>query len=222
MDAPRRIALSLLAAGLATLSACNQQRPIHAIRAAAEAAYDKGDYELARAEYEQLVERYPGDPTARYGLGMSCLKTSDPMKAREQLAIAYEVDPTRDEVIDAYCLALYEAKEQDTLMTFLRRLSLERGQINDFLRLGTYSAWIGNADEAVSAFKTAKRLDAGKSTRPLIAIADFYASVNDRPNQVKSLRQALSIDLRDAEVNRRIRDLGEIPGPSFAMPVELE
>ena len=102
MDAPRRLALTLFVAALSTLSACSQQRPIHVIRAAAEAAYDKGDYDLARAEYEQLVERYPGDPT-------------------------------RDEVIDAYCVALYVAKEQDTLMTFLRRLSLERGQINDFL-----------------------------------------------------------------------------------------
>lgn len=224
MDAPRRLALTLTlsVAALSTLSACTQQRPIHVIRAAAEAAYDKGDYELARLEYEQLVERYPGDPTARYGLGISCLKVNDPMKAREQLAIAYEVDPTRDEVIDAYCVALYEAKEQDTLMSFLRRLSLERGQINDFLRLGIYAAKIGNADEALSAFKTAKRLDGGKSTKPLIALADFYGSVNDKPNQVKSLRQALSIDLRDPEVNQRIRDLGEIPGPSFVMPVELE
>lgn len=124
-DAPCRLALTLLVACLSTLSGCNQQRPIHVIRAAAEAAYDKGDYELARLEYEQLVERYPGDPTARYGLGMSCLMVNDPMKAREQLAIAYEVGPTRDEVIDAYCVLLYEAKEQDTLMTFLRRLSLE-------------------------------------------------------------------------------------------------
>lgn len=222
MDAPRRFVLAFLATTLAALPGCSQSRPIFAIRASAESAYANGDYDLARSEYEQLVERYPGDPTARYGLGMSCLKTNDPMRAREQLAIAYEVDPTRDEVIDAYCLALYEAKEHDTLMTFLRRLSLERGQINDFLRLGTYAAKIGSADEALSAFKTAKRLDAGKSTKPLLALADFYASVNDRTHQLKSLREALSIDIRDAEVNKRIRDLGEIPGPSYALPVDLE
>lgn len=224
MDAYRRIGLALVlfAGSLAPIAGCQSQRPIHVIRASAEAAYAKGDYATARSEYEQLVDRYPGDPTARYGLGQTCLKLDDPMKAREQLAIAYEVDPTRDDIIDAYCVALYEAKEQDTLMSFLRRLSLERGQINDFVRLGTYAAKIGNADEALSAFKTAKRLDQGKSTKPLLALADFYGSVNDKPNQIKELRQALSIDVRDPNVNQRIRDLGEIPGPSFAMPVELD
>lgn len=204
------------------LGGCADQRPVWKIRADADLAYEAKKYEAALADYQSYVDIKPNDPSGQHALGRTYLALNQPKPAREHLQIAYDVVPGNDEYIESYAQALYESKEPESLMTFLTRVSAERGNVGDFLRLGRYAGKIGHADEALQALTTAARLDQGKSLDPQLALADFYRSVNDRPNQIKRLRNCLYLAPGDEGVIQRIREVGEIPGPSFmARPEEM-
>ena len=88
------------------------------------------------------------------------------------------------------------------------------------LRLGQFASRVGHADEALTALKTAARLDAGKSVEPQLALASFYGSVNDKPNEIRRLRMASWIAPANIQAAARLRALGEIPGPSQAIQPE--
>lgn len=205
-----------------TLAAgCSQERPVWKIRADADLAYEAGKYEAALPDYQQYVDIKPNDPSGQHALGKTYLALKQPKAAREHLQIAYDVVPSNDEYIESYAQALYEAGEPETLMTFLTRVTNERGTVADYLRLGRYAGRIGQADEALQALTTAARLDQGQSLEPQLALADFYRSVNDRTNEIRRLRHCLYLAPGDEGVIARIREAGEIPGPSFmARPEE--
>ena len=107
--------------------------------------------------------------------------------------------------------------EKDALTALLSRNASERGRVSDYIRLGTYSAKMGNADEAQQALLTAAKIDGGKNIWPQRALADFYGSVGDIERQVKRLRMAYAIDPNNRETLDEIRRIGEIPGPTFAL-----
>jgi cytochrome c-type biogenesis protein CcmH/NrfG len=217
-----RTGLGWAAAGAAALviTGCADQRPTWKVRQDADVAYEAKHYEAAKADYQIYVDRKPNDPTGQYALGRTYLALKDPKPAREHMQIAYDVVPNNDAYIEGYAQALYEAKEPETLMTFLNRVAAERGYVEDYLRLGRYAGKIGHPDEALQALTTAARLDAGKSLEPQLALADFYRSVNDRANEVKRLRNCLYLAPGDEALIKRIRDAGEIPGPSFMLRPE--
>lgn len=209
-----RAAVGMLAAATA-IGGCSRERPLWKVRADADLAYEAQQYEAALADYQKYVEIKPNEPDAQHALGRTYLALKQPKPAREHLQIAYDVVPGNDEYIESYAQALYESNEPESLMTFLSRVANERGDVSDYLRLGRYAGKIGHADEALQALITAARLDQGKSLEPQLALADFYRSVNDRPNQVRRLRNCLYLAPGDEGVIQRIRDVGEIPGPSF-------
>ena len=84
--------------------------------------------------------------------------------------------------------------------------------------LGRYAQKIGKADEAERAFLGAAEIDRGQSAAPQKALAGFYRSIGDNDAEVRRLRMMLWFDSQDAEVNARLRELGQIPGPTFALP----
>jgi hypothetical protein len=79
---------------------------------------------------------------------------------------------------------------------------------------------MGDADGAEHALLTAAKIDGGKTAAPQIALADFYRSIGDKKAEIVRLRNALYLDPKNPEIPKRLRELGEIPGPSLAMPPE--
>lgn len=216
---------SLIISGLTALACslsigCSGVRPLHVIRDHALQEVKAGNYAVAATDYEEYLERKPDEVNVRYELGKTYLAMNEPMKARQQLAVAYDIDPTNENVIDARAEAHYQAKEFQQLSEFLRRLSSERGAVRDFLRLGDYAGRMGNADEASLALKNAAVLDEGRTVAPQIALADFYKLHNDRANEVRRLRMALFVEPKNKAVMNRLLELGEIPGPSLALRPE--
>lgn len=214
------VAVGMLVWLTAGLAGCADQRPVWKIRADADLAYESKKYEAALADYQSYVDIKPNDPSGQHALGRTYLALQQPKPAREHLQIAYDVVPNNAQYIESYAEALYESKEPESLMTFLTRVAGERGTVDDYLRLGRYAGKIGHADEALVALTTAARLDQGRTLEPQLALADFYRSVNDRPNQVRRLRNAMYLAPGDEGVLQRVRDVGEIPGPSFMLRPE--
>jgi cytochrome c-type biogenesis protein CcmH/NrfG len=210
-----RIALLLLAV---LLAGCDSQRPLESIRTRGDLCFDRGDYQGAAREYGEIVARYPGDWEAQYMLGRSELKLQHPNEARSALEVAHSRRPANPDVVDALAEAMYQQDDKARLFEFLKQRADSEKTVRAWLRLGRYAAELGDPDEAAAAFDTAIRLDAGKSTEPYLQAASFSQQIGDVEAALQRLRQAYSIDPDDARVTQRIRELGEVPGPTIALP----
>jgi len=218
---PRTVrSFAALAPILLVLVSCGTKRPLHIILSDGEFAYKTGQYDKAIADFGEYVERKPEAHEARYELALSYLGAGEPRKAVEELNICLDVKPLNDDYLNAYAKALYEAGERDALSAKLRQYASERGRVSDYIRLGEWSAKLGNADEAKEALLTAAKLDQGMHVAPQLALADFYASVGDRKSEVRRVRMAYFIDPASKAVLDRVAALGETPGPTFPLKPE--
>lgn len=230
-----RYAMLIALAALLTLTGCSDRRGLTVVRDSGDKAYRFQRYELARTEYEEVVDRDPADWEYRSKLGETLLLLGDPVAAREHLAVAYElappcrgmVSPDRrrrcERILDDYARAMLASEDYDTLHLVLLERARETQKVEDYLRLGMYDLRAGDADSAERALITAARLDGGRSPEPQLALATFYETVGDETQALRRLRMALYTDIENREAIGRIRELGHIPGPTFALPpVELQ
>lgn len=208
------LTLSSLVAG------CGSKRPLHIVKRDGDAAYKAGDYMKAQENYAEYIQRKPEAHQLRYDLAKAYVADGRARSAIEELTIALDVSPLNDDYLDLQAQAMLDADERDALTTLLRRNASERGRVSDYLRLGTFSAKLGNADEAKEALLTAAKIDGGKSTKPQIALAEFHASVGDLKSQTRRLRMAYFIDPSNADVVAKLVELGEKPAPGFGLKPE--
>lgn len=196
-------------------------RPIPTIQESGENAMRGRDYEKARSEFAEIVEIAPGNPKARYWLGLALLELGKPADAREQMEVALAADMENQDIYAGLCRALYEDKKLDELFRLLRQRTSERGSIADYMLLGEYSRKTGDMDEAHNAYLTAARLDQGKTVAPQLALADFYQAVGNQTEASRRLRMAYFIDTDNKEVNRRLTAFGHRLAPGLGLkPLE--
>ncbi|MBU6412937.1 MAG: hypothetical protein KGS45_05645 [Planctomycetes bacterium] len=210
-------------ASLAILSGCNAtQRPLPVVKSSAEYYVGTENYSAAAVDFREYVERRPDDVPMRVGLVNALLQLDQPKDARIHAQVLNDLRPSSDEFADLLARTLYEAGERDAVVSFCQKRVAERGRVADYIRLGTYSAKLGNIDEARIALSTAARVDNGRTIAPQIALADLYKQLNDPTNEAKRLKMALYIDPENKIVLKRIEDLGEVAGPTAAIrPDEL-
>ena len=204
----------------ALLAGCGGQRPLHIVKREGDAAYKAGDYTKAQAEYAEYIRRKPETHQLRYDLAKAYIADGRARSAIEELTIALDVAPLNDDYLDLQARAMFEADERDALTTLLRRSASERGRVSDFIRLGTYSAKLGNADEAKESLLTAAKIDGGKTLAPQLALADFYGSVGDKASRTRRLRMAYFIDPGNENTIRQLVELGEQPRPGLGLKPE--
>jgi tetratricopeptide (TPR) repeat protein len=210
----------LALATLAGLGACGNQKPLHIVKSDGEFAYRTQNYEAAIESYEEFTRRKPENADMRHELARSYLAAGMPRRAMEEAIVCLDVKPLNDAYLDTLAQAMFDAGERDALTSRLRQNASERGRVSDYIRLGRWSAKLGNPDEAKDALLTAARLDGGRSLAPQLELADFYGSLGDTRNQVRRIRMAYFIDPSDSRVTQRIRDVGEIAGPTFPLKPE--
>jgi predicted Zn-dependent protease len=188
------------------------------VKDAGDRAMARGDVQAANTDYAEYVERKPGEADAQLSYAKTLLALGQPAKAVEHATLAYDQHPADDEYIETLARAYYESHRTDDLYRFLRGLTSGRGQVADYIRLGKYSAKLGDADGAEAALKTAATIDRGRTAAPQLALADFYESIGAKDRAIERLRMAMYVDRNNPEIPRRLRALGQIPGPSLAMP----
>jgi tetratricopeptide (TPR) repeat protein len=194
------------------------QRSLPAVRESGDRHFNKGDFASAAADYREYTDRKPGEAEVQNQYAKTLLKLGQPVPAVERATIAFDQQPTNEDYIETRAQALFDAKKTDELYRFLRGQCDGRGKPADFIRLGRFSQKMGDADSAEHAYLTAARIDGGKTIEPQMALANFYRTIGDKPKELTRLRTALYLDPKNVEVQTRIRGLGEVPGPSIALP----
>lgn len=192
--------------------------PIESLREQGDWEFKRGHYADAALQYQQIVDRYPGDWEGQYQLGLSRLAMNEPTPARQALEIAHTRRPHDEDISDALAKALHAAGSEAQLFAFLRERTEVDATMRSYLRLARYSTEIGDPDSARAALDHAIEMDGGNRVEPYLAAAELAEQVGDREEAVRRLRQACWIDPRDKRVAQRLRDLGEVPGLSIALP----
>ena len=177
------------------LGGCEAGPSLRAMRTQGDRALEQRNYAEAVDWYEQYVQRRPIEPEVRYRLGTAYLGLKKPVKAREEFLQGLEND---DDV--------------------LRRHARNTRQPKDYILFGKFASIVGDPDTAEVAFSEAALLDQGRSVEPQLALADFYGSLGDTGREIERLRMVLFIDVTNEAANARLRELGEVPGPSIVIP----
>lgn len=202
---------------LLVLVGCGQ-RPIETIRTRGDFLYDHGEYAEAAAEYAQITDRYPGDWQAHYRLGLCRLELNELPAARRELEVAHTIKPQDADIVDALAETMLLQGLDEQLFAFVKAQAESEQTVRAWLRLARYAARIGDADSALTAYETAIVLDKGSSVEPYLQAAKFAEDLGDLDEALRRLRQAYGIDDDDPRVLSRLRELGEIPGPTIALP----
>jgi tetratricopeptide (TPR) repeat protein len=208
------IAAVALAGGL---FGCAGQRPIEMVRADANDLFFEGQYGDAQPLYEEVVDRRNANAKAHYELGRNLLALDRASEAREQMVLAYNLEPSEMTYFDGLADSYVAAGDEAALFSSLEHQIRDRGGVDDYMRLGRYAQRLGHADEAERAYLGAAEIDGGESAGPQRALAEFYRSIGDAENEVRRLRMVMWFDPSDNEIEQRLRELGEVPGPSFVL-----
>lgn len=207
---------------LGGLSSCAVERPSSAMVASGHRAVERGNLELAEEEFLAAIEKRPGNIEARLALGELYLNTGRPELARAQFEVYRTLRPTDTAVLDLLAQAMLDAGDTGGLSTFVIERARDTGEVVDWIRAGDWLAQAGDADGAVLAYRTAARVDGGRSASVQKRLAEFHQSLGDDAAALRRYRMALYLDPNDEETRSAIRALGEIPGPTIALrPTEM-
>lgn len=201
------------------LTGCSQ-RPIYLVKAAGNEALASGDIAGARANYGEWAEREPANPEAHYAYGQALLAGNEPRRAREQFELAYRLSPSEGRYIDGLVDALVASDQIDAVYRILGPAAEDSATAADYIRLGRASARAGLPDEAQRSYRRAVAIEP-RNPAAYRALAEFYRSLGNQPEEVRALRVLLGLEPLNAEVPARLRDLGQVPGPSFVLPPEV-
>lgn len=211
------LALGVLLALTLQSVGCNSGPSTRALGIYGDRAMEAGNYAEAAEYYEQVAARRPVDAESLYKLATAYIAADRPALAREKYLLALEL---RDDgrFIEGAADALVGINQQGELFKLLRARAEETRSITDYTRLARFAARVGDVDEAEQAYLLAAKLDEGQTVEPQLELARFYGTLGDNERRLERLRMVLFLDPENKEAIEGITDLGEVPGPAFALP----
>jgi len=186
------------------------------LRARGNEAFATGDYTGAASLYGAYVARRPQEAAVQYQLGRTFMAMGKPAEAREHLQVAYDLEPGNQDFIDALARSILLSGSRAEVMQFLEDSAEGNMTAAGFMTLGYYAREAGFIDEAEQAYQKAVELEGATSPEPHREMARFYRSIGDSRSELDQLRMAYMVDPSDDETITRLRDLGEVPGPTYA------
>ncbi len=208
---------SMSFAGCSNLKKGLQREPVGSVRARGNEAYSRGDLEAALRAFEEIAQRHPESAQARYDIGRTLMAMEDPIGASEEFMIAHRRQPWVGQFTDGLAESLFVADRKDVLFELLRREATQNQIARDYLRLGRFAARDGAMEEAIEAFETAAALDGPKVADAHVELADLYRNLGQQSMEVQELRHILYAEPGNPDAHARLRELNEVPGPSFAI-----
>jgi len=178
-------------------------------------AFAEGRYEEALASYEAALEKAPNDAEAHHNRGLALLALDRPLEARESFAVAYDLEPENEAYLGSLVDALVEAGRDDRALELLEGLANDELTAEAFIRLGDLQRRLGLPDEARVSYRRAAAVSEGSKPEPYRALAELYRRLGDDEAELRQLSYVLYLDPEDQRASSRVRELGEIPGPSF-------
>lgn len=211
------ILASVSIAGCSNIKQGIRRETIGSVRARGNESLSRGDLPSALRAFQEIVERHPESAQGRYDVGRTLMAMDDPIGASEEFMIAHRRQPWMGEFTDGLAEALFVSERRDILFELLRREATQNEIARDYLRLGQYAARDGAMEEAIDAFEAAAELAGVKDTAAHIEMADLYRTLGQTDMEVKELRHVLYAEPGNPDAHARLRELNEVPGPSFAI-----
>lgn len=213
-----RFSIVLLAMSMLFFPACAMQTPVETLRERGDAHFARGEFSEAASNYERITARYPGDWQAQYRLGYSLLEIDRLAGARRALELAHSHRPGNAEVANALAEVMFRQGDERQLFEFLRERAESTQHPESYRRWAHYSLEMGDPDSANLAINKAIALDEGRSVEPYLDAAELAERLGDLDLALRRLRQAYGINPHDTRVTNRLRAMGEVPGPTLALP----
>ena len=222
MERPARcLPLHALApmAGLAmTAMLCGCATPSHVHVSRGETAYNAGAYEDALGHYNNALVNRGGNVDARIGLAKTHLKLEEPFHAREQMEMVYSVNPHDPQVVELLAETMIASGDIAGMQALLSSAAQSSGMPADWDRLGRFLMQVGDLDEAKQALLMAAQLDQGQTAQYQVSLAELHKRSGDMASAKVRYRMALYAEPLNEEVKAALRAMGEIPGPTLAIP----
>ena len=215
--------LGLLALGVA--GGCGPT-PIVTLRKNGEFNYKYGNYEDAAKDFGQIIERAPGDWEAEYRYGQCMMQLGDLESARRSLEVAQTAVPNNDEVAFALADCYFRMNDQTRLYQLLRDRAQTNASMESWLLMSEYALKLNDVDMARTAALNAIEVDQGQaeagvdklSASPYYQAALVAERLGERDEELRRLRQAYGINPDDTRVKSKLVELGQVPGPTIALP----
>jgi tetratricopeptide (TPR) repeat protein len=206
------------ACGVAALTGCQSQRPIHSVRSSGDYQYQQGNYAAAADEYSEIVSRFPGDWEAQYRLGLSHLELGQLAPARRALDIANTLKPENQDVADALAEVMFQQKDEARLFAFLKSRAETYQTVAAHLAFAKYAEEMGDKDTARLALDTAIEVDNASTSEPYYQYALYAERLGDLDLAIRRLRQGYGINMLDRRILIKLQELGETVAPEIALP----
>ena len=212
------VGVLLATAAIGSVSCNNGQRPAVTLMRDGNRHFDKARFSQAAADFQEVVDRYPGDWEAQYRLGLARLELNQPNEARRALEQAHTLRPLNDDVADALAEAMFQQGSENELFAFLRKRADETRSTRSYLNLADFAMKLGDLDAASVASLTAIEVDDGKTIEPYLMRAKFADAIDDHAEATRRLRQAYQINSRSNRVLTALREHGEVPSEGLGLP----
>ena len=209
--------ITLYGAGCQTTDEMVQNTPTHLLMRKGEHAERYGRYEEAADYFSQVLQRAPGNQKALLQYGTVMLRLDEPVKARSAFHTAAIAEPGNADVVYLLARAEVESGQYDDAFRLLRTYGIDNNDATAWTLLAEYALQLDDPDTAQQAIGQAIQLVGDTSASPYLVAADLAERLGNDAEALRRLRQAYACDPSNTDTDRRLREYGEIPGPSIAL-----
>ena len=197
-----------------------QTTPLQLLVSKGDHAMRYGRTEEAADYFSRVLDRAPGNIYALTKFGECMLKMGEPGKAAVAFETAVASKPQDSNLVYLLARAEYENGQYDRAFELLRAFALDNDDATAWTLLAEYSLQLDDPDTASHAVQRAIELDGNSTAGPYLTAANLAERLGNDQEALQRLRQAYACEPTNAEVDRRLREYGEIPGPSLTLGVD--
>lgn len=205
-------------AAIAVLGGCVKGKSSEQLLADGEHAYRYGRYEEAAGDFRQVLDRYPGDVQANVGFARTQIALGNLNAARSALETAAASKPEDFEISLLLAEVLFKQRDTTRLYQLLRDRAVEQGRVDAWIVMARYALELDDPDTAQTAVVAALEISDNTSPEPYLLAAELAERVGDQKEALRRIRQAYGLAPNDPRIDAMLREYGEVPGPTIALP----
>jgi tetratricopeptide (TPR) repeat protein len=205
-------------AAIAVLGGCVKGKSSEQLLADGEHAYRYGHYEEAAGDFRQVLDRYPGDVQANVGFARTQIALGNLDAARSALETAAASKPEDFEISLLLAEVLFKQRDTTRLYQLLRDRAVEQGRVDAWIVMARYALELDDPDTAQTAVVAALEISDNTSPEPYLLAAELAERVGDQKEALRRIRQAYGLAPNDPRIDAMLREYGEVPGPTIALP----
>lgn len=209
---------SLTACLVGGLGGCVKGKSSEQLIADGDHAYRYGRYEEAAGDFKQVLDRYPGDVAANLGYARTQIALGDLDAARSALETAAASKPEDFQISLLLAEVLFKQRDTTRLYQLLRDRAVEQGNAEAWIVMARYALELDDPDTAQTAVVAALEISDDSSPEPYLLASELAERVGDQKEALRRLRQAYGLAPNDPRIEAMLREYGEVPGPTIALP----